>query len=69
MRKGDPYDTPMQLPVGDVASTHDKDVVRVHDRRLNKDIFSQDPSMYSWLRSWVRDDPQRPVRLFYMLLF
>ncbi|CAM9572001.1 unnamed protein product [Chrysoparadoxa australica] len=33
----------------------------VLDRRLNLDAFRPDASLYSLLRSWVQDDPSRPI--------
>lgn len=39
----------------------DPGVFRVWDRRINGYIFDEQSSLYSLLRAWVQDDPDRPL--------
>jgi hypothetical protein len=36
-------------------------VFRVWDRRINSGLFDEQSSLYSMLRAWVQDDPERPL--------
>jgi hypothetical protein len=46
--------------VGKLLTPEDKPgVLRVLDRRINSFCFKEDSSLYSLLRAWVQDDPDK----------
>mmetsp|Transcript_3370 Transcript_3370/g.3499 ORF Transcript_3370/g.3499 Transcript_3370/m.3499 type:complete len:217 (-) Transcript_3370:112-762(-) len=50
---------PQYLVGGTTVSPDAPDVYFVYDRRIRGSCFLNDPSLYSLLRSWVHDDPNR----------
>lgn len=49
-------DNPAVITVGDKPG-----VIRIYDRRINIKELNEDASLYSLLRAWVQDDPERFV--------
>jgi hypothetical protein len=36
-------------------------IVHIYDRRVNLDLFAKDASLFSLMRAWVQDDPNRRI--------